>query len=82
MTHLLHSDPPHLHLGQQRADQAAQQQSDICRLESGKYSESYRVGVTSLGSGMMSGPSRMRPLKKAEFLVTVVTAIIPPMEWP
>lgn len=24
MTHLLHSDPPHLHLGQQRADQAAQ----------------------------------------------------------
>ena len=28
MTHLLHSDPPHLHLRQQRADQAAQQQSD------------------------------------------------------
>ena len=40
------------------------------------------VGVTSLGSGMMSGPSSTTPLKKAEFLVRVWRAIMPPMEWP
>ena len=30
----------------------------------------------------MSGPSSTTPLKKAEFLVRVWRAIMPPMEWP